>query len=75
MNVHAKMAFESALRRLEVASLNLETALVDEMPAMAGYAHADILLARGELAAALQLLALEDLVDEAKERTKLRLVR
>jgi hypothetical protein len=63
MNVHAKLAFESALRRLEVASLNLETALVDEMPA------------RGEIAAALQLLAIEDLVDEAKERTKLRLVR
>jgi hypothetical protein len=74
MNLYAKSAFASAMRRLELASVNLETAAVDDMPEMASHAYAEVVLARGEIAAALQHLELEELVAEARERTKLRLI-
>jgi hypothetical protein len=65
MNLHAKMGFASAVRRLELATCLLEDAANGGHASMIGDAYAQVLHARGDLAAAIQIMQLEEDIAKA----------
>lgn len=60
MSPLAKNAFACGQRRLELASRLIEEAADSGHQSLIGAAYAEILIARGEIAAAIQLIDLED---------------
>lgn len=59
MSPLAKSAFASAQRRLDQALAYMEDASKSGIPALFGLAYSEVLLAKGEFAAAVQLVELE----------------
>lgn len=60
MSPVARNTLRSAIRRVELAAAQLEEAADSGFVALVGEAYASVLLAKGELAAAAQLLDLEE---------------
>lgn len=60
MSPQASNAFASAIRRLDQATAMLEEAADSGHVALVGLAYAEVLLAKGEFTAALQLVDLEE---------------
>ncbi len=76
MNLLAKHAFRTAARHLDMAIAMHEEAATSGHVELIGEAFAELLRARGDYAAALQLIELEEMIAGAPtERPPLRLVR
>lgn len=66
MNIYAKMAFESAMRRLEKATIGLEDIAAGSRT-LIDAVFADVAIARGEVAAAVQLIELEAMLEKVDD--------
>ena len=68
MSPLAKNAFASAQRRLDQALAYMEDASTSGIPALFGLAYSEVLLAKGEFAAAVQIVDLEGVLGKADTR-------